>query len=445
MTSTTDPRQTIANSPLSRFQILIIALCTFLVALDGFDVLAISFSAPGIAKDWGVSRGALGIVLSMELIGMAFGSIFLGNMADRFGRRPTILFCLIIMASGMYLASIATGVNTLSAYRFYTGLGIGGMLSAANAMGAEYSNLKRRALAVVIISTGYPLGAIIGGSVVSQLLVTHSWRSVFEFGAIVTALFWPVAYFCIPESVEFQYEKRPKSALKNINKTLLRMGHDAIEHLPNLSAKANKAKAKSSTPFRDLFSNKFAAITTLLTIAYFAHIMTFYFILKWTPKIVVDMGYAPSLAGSVLVWANIGGALGCVLIGLLSLRYKIQPLVIIACFIASILVVIFGRGYTALTQLSMITAAAGFFINSAIVGLYAIFTNIYPTHLRATGIGFIIGIGRGGSALGPILAGFLFANGHGLQMVAIFMGCGSLVAGIALLVLRSVLIKRAAV
>ena len=86
-----DPRTIIAESLMTRFQIVAVAITIGLNALDGFDVLAISFASPGIAAEWGIDRAALGIVLSMELIGMAVGSIFLGGVADRFGRRPTIL------------------------------------------------------------------------------------------------------------------------------------------------------------------------------------------------------------------------------------------------------------------------------------------------------------------------------------------------------------------
>src|SRR3712207_1113691 len=129
-------------------QVLVVGMCILLNALDGFDVLSISFASPGIAAEWGIDRAALGLVLSMELIGMAVGSVVIGNLADRIGRRPTILGCLTAMAIGMGLAATADNVTTLSLYRLITGLGIGGMLAAINAMTAEFANAKRRNLAV---------------------------------------------------------------------------------------------------------------------------------------------------------------------------------------------------------------------------------------------------------------------------------------------------------
>jgi len=429
--SSKDPREILAQSPMGLFQMVAVGMCVLLNALDGFDVLSISFAAPGIAEEWGIDRGALGIVLSMELIGMAIGSMVLGGVADSIGRRPTILACLGVMGVGMALAATANGITVLSIYRFATGLGIGGVLAATNAMVAEYSNAKRKGLCVTIMAAGYPVGAIIGGSVASVLLAYYDWRSVFIFGAAVTFFFIPFIWRLLPESVEFLAQKRPTGALEKINSTLKRMGHETVSELPPV------LEAPKKIGVGRLFGPDLARTTIILTFAYFAHIMTFYFYLKWIPKIVVDMGFAPSLAGSVLVWANVGGAAGAVLLGLLSQRFGIRGLVMGAMLIGGALVTLFGQSHADLTQLSMIACVAGFFINAAIVGLYAIFAHAFPTEVRAGGTGFVIGVGRGGAALGPIIAGFLFESGQSLQTVAIIMAMGSIFAAVALFLLSA--------
>ena len=424
------PSEILAQSKMGRFQIVAVTMCVFLNALDGFDVLSISFAAPGIVADWGITRTALGIVLSMELIGMSVGSIFLGNIADRIGRRPMLLGCLVVMAVGMYLAAISANLQMLLAVRFLTGIGIGGVLATSNAMVAEYSNAKRRSLAVCIMATGYPLGAIIGGSIASSLLVNYDWRSVFYLGAALTALAIPLTYFLLPESIEYLAQKRPKNALQKINATLKRMGHETVSALPE------EDPGKAQVGIKKFFTAHFARATILLTGAYFAHIMTFYFIVKWVPKIVVDMGFSASLAGSVLVWANIGGATGALLLGLLTQKFASRTLVVIAMLAAFVMVSIFGRGYATLQELAIVAAAAGFCTNSAIVGLYALFAQVYPTEMRAGGTGIVIGVGRGGAALGPIIAGYLFESGQSLQLVAIVMAMGSLVAAFFLMGLK---------
>jgi len=426
-----DPRALIEDRPMSAIQIAAVAISVGLNALDGFDVLSISFASPGIATEWGIDRAALGVVLSMELIGMAVGSVLIGGIADRIGRRPTILFCLVVMAIGMVMATRAHGVTDLSVWRVLTGLGIGGMLAAINAVAAEFSNKRRRNLCLAVMVIGYPIGAVVGGSISALLLKGGDWRAVFEFGAIATACFIPLVWFFVPESVQFLTARRPPNALARINAALARMRHGAIEALPPATA----AEAKASLV--DIFRPALIATTLLVTLAYFAHVISFYFILKWSPKIVVDMGFAASSAAGVLVWANVGGAIGGAIFGLLTQRIGLKPLTIATLLGSAIMVAVFGSaGHSSLAHLSALAGAAGFFTNGAIVGLYTMFARAFPTHVRATGTGFAIGIGRGGAALSPILAGFLFQSGFDLQGVALVMATGSLFALGALTVLK---------
>jgi MFS family permease len=411
-------------------QVLAIIVATFLNALDGFDVLSISFAAPGIADDWGISRAALGVVLSMELIGMAIGAFVLGALADRRGRRPTILGSLAIMATGMALAAASNGIVMLSSARLFTGLGIGGMLAATNAIVAESSNARRRNLSVAIMAGGYPLGAVIGGSVASGLLVsTGRWQSIFEFGALATASFIPIVLWLLPETISFLCDRQPRGAIEKINRTLVRQGRTPIATLPM------RPDFPRSSGIAEAFAPGQAGVTILLTISYFAHIMTFYFFVKWVPKIVVDLGYSAASAGGVLVWANVGGAIGSVVLSLLTQRIGVRPLVIGAMVAGSLVVAAFGRSVTlltTLTALSAVTALAGFFINGATAGLYAVFAQSFPVQLRASGTGIVIGVGRGGAALGPILGGLLFSIGWPLAWVAPTMACGCFVGALTL-------------
>ena len=425
-----NPQQILDEMPMGRLQVAAVCICVLLNGLDGFDVLAISFAAPGIAAEWGINRAALGVVLSMELIGMSIGSIFLGGVADRFGRRPMILLCLVLMTAGMFLAAQAGDVVTLSLIRLVTGLGIGGMLASTNAMVAEYSNARRRDFCIAVMVAGYPLGVIIGGTFASMLLAYFDWRSVFLLGAVGTAAMFPVVWLFLPESIAHLVHKRGPGALEKINATLKRMGHGIIDALPELAQEGPKAS------WRDLFSPGLVRITLLLTLCYLTHIMTFYFILKWVPKIVVDMGFAASAAGGVLVWASVGGAAGSYLFGWLTHYFRLRRLVIFAMAGSVIMVNIFGQGQSDLTTLAAVACMAGIFTNSAIVGLYALFARLFPTHLRAGGTGFVIGVGRAGAVLGPIIAGILFESGEGLAGVAFIMALGSLVAAILLTMLR---------
>jgi benzoate transport len=406
---------------MSTLQILAVAVTVGLTALDGFDVLSISFASPGIASEWGIDRAALGIVLSMELIGMAIGSIVLGGVADRIGRRPTMLGCLVVMTAGMFMVTTVKEITQLEVWRFTTGLGIGGLLATSNAVAAEFSNLRRRNLSVSLMAIGYPIGAVVGGLIVARLLQGHDWRSVFYFGGSITALFIPLVLL-VPESVHWLTQKQPAGALEKINNAMRRMGYDLVAALPVIAPQSRQRSVSG------IFSPGLIVTTVLSALSYFFHIVTFYFILKWVPKIVVDMHFAPSAAAGVLVWANVGGALGGLTLGLLTQRVGLKAATIGVMLLSAVMVTLFGRSAPDLRELSILCACAGFFTNAAIVGLYAIYAQVFPTYVRATGTGFAIGVGRGGAVLAPILAGFLFRWGYSLPSVALYMAMGSLIA-----------------
>ncbi|WP_425516913.1 MFS transporter [Novosphingobium profundi] len=426
-----DPRDIIADAPMSRAQVVAVAIMVGLNALDGFDVLSISFASPGIAAQWGIDRVALGVVLSMELIGMAVGSVILGGVADRIGRRRTVLGCLVVMAFGMAMATQAQSVATLSIWRVLTGLGIGGMLAAINAVTAEFANARRRTVAMSIMVIGYPLGAVIGGIVSAQLLTLFDWRAIFWFGAILTACFVPLVWFLVPETVHYELVRRRGQTLARVNAVLARFGHAPVDTLPAVRAEEEKAS------LADILRPGLMATTLLVTFAYFAHIVSFYFILKWTPKIIVDLGFPPPEAAGVLVWANLGGALGGAIFGFAVQRLPLKGATVAMLLGSAVMVALFGAaGVRSLAGLSALAFASGLFTNSAVSGLYTLFARVFPTHVRATGTGFAIGIGRGGAALSPILAGVLFEAGLSLALVATAIALGSLLAAFALLALR---------
>jgi benzoate transport len=429
----TDPREVIRHMPMSAQQWIAVVLMIALNALDGFDVLSSAFAAPGIAKEWGIARGALGVVLAMELVGMGVGSILLGSAADRFGRRPTMLGCLMVMASGMALAMTAQNPQMLGLWRFITGLGIGGMLAAINAVTAELSSAKGRSLAMSLMVIGYPLGATIGGTIAAVLLKSGDWRVVFEFGAIATVVFIPLIWLFVPETPAYLLACRPADALGRINASMAKLRLPLIDALPPVDDRDGKASVL------DILKPDLIGTTLILTIGYSLHAITFYYILKWSPKIVADFGFAAPEAASVLVWANIGGATGGALFGFLMHRFGIKWPTIAMLLLGAGAVSVFGLGGSETTLVGWRVAVfcTGFATNAAIVGFYCAFAYGFPAHVRATGTGFAIGAGRIGSAGSPILAGTLFTSGGlGLLPVSLIMACGSVMAAALLLMLR---------
>ena len=435
-----DPAGIISQSRMSMFQITAVVVCVLLNGLDGFDVASISFASNGIAAEFGLNPGAfLGTILAAELIGMSIGSIFLGRVADGIGRRPTMLLCILIMTIGMGAIYYTQTTSQIILVRVITGIGIGGMLACTNAMVAEFANEKNKALSIMFMAAGYPLGIVFGGLALNWLGIDMSkeWRHIFVFGAIASAVMIPAILFLLPESVAYLSRKRTDGSLVRINSTLGRMGHEQISELPQMPAE------KESEGFAALFREGMAVKTILLTIAYFSHILVFYFILKWIPKLVVLMNQAdPNLnavPGDVLVWMSVGGATSSILLGLLTRRLNLWMLTFATLVGSVAAVTYFGLGHNTIPALSIAAAVAGFFTNAVIVALYAIFAVVYPPKSRAGGTGFVIGIGRGGAALAPIVGGALLGTGMGLSIVSMIIATGSLVALVSLIALWQIM------
>ncbi len=435
-----DPREIIDSSAMTMAQVIVVAITVMLNAMDGFDILSIAFASNGIAAEWKITTQALGMVLSMELVGMAVGSVLLGGMADRIGRRSTLLGCLATMAFGMFMATTSGSPVQLSIWRVVTGLGIGGMLSCTNAVVAEFSNKKWRSLCISIMVIGYPIGGGIGGLYASNLINAYGWRSVFYLGAAATAILFPIAFFMVPESVHWLTRKQPDNALARVNGSLKKLGHKAIAALPELRTEDRKKS------LGDIFSPALVSTTLVVTAAYFLHIVSFYFLAKWTPRIVGAMfpTLPPGTGPHVLALTNFGGAAGGILFGLLVARVGLKPLTIVILACNAVAIVIFGRTPADLPTLTWIAIAVGFFGNAAISGMYSIVAYAFPTHVRATGTGFVIGVGRGGAVLSPWLASFLFDPTNQLKnlpidklsWVAMVMAAGSLFSAAVLFLLK---------
>lgn len=424
-----DIRATIDERPMHRLQIGVIALCVALNAIDGFDVVSISFAAPGIAADWGIDRAMLGVVLSLELLGMAAGSVLVGAVSDFIGRRWTILACMAVVTVSMYYAASTDGVASLSIARLITGVGIGGVYATSSAMVAEWSNAKRRSLNVILNIVGVSMGGIVGGTIAAMLLrETGDWRTVFLLGAGMTALFMPLVFFFMPESLQWLIARRPRNALERVQKILRRLDIPPIDALPEAEQGVREAPKSPLSP-------ALLRLTLLLTLTYFSVVMCYYYLIKWTPKLVVDMGFDAASAGGVLVSANYGMLLGGLIMGLLSLRYRLRPLLIGAMLLGCPAIVAFAIDQDSLVELSAYAAVAGFFIAASVVGLFPIIAHSFPAAIRGGGTGFVIGVGRGGAAIGPMAAGALLAAGASLVTVAAVISVGMLIGAATLLFL----------
>lgn len=418
---------------MSRFQWLAIAACVWLNVLDGFDVMVMAFTASHVAAEWSLSGTRVGVALSAGLFGMAAGSLFLAPLADRLGRRTVILASLWIITFGMFASAFAGGIWQLAALRALTGIGIGGMLASVGVIAAEYSTADRRTLAMSLYAIGYPIGATAGGIVAVWLIQWLGWRSVFTGGAVLSLLTIPLIMRLLPESIDFLLERRPPGALARLNAVLAKVGMAPLAELPPPRAAAERGG------YAQLFAPALLASTLLVAAAFFLQMFGTYFVLSWTPKLLVNAGMsaAQGITGGVLL--NLGGIAGGTVFGWLSTRVGLKPLIVLFLLGTSVALALFGFYSSELAIAFTIAIAIGFALFGSMGGLYALAPAIYDANVRTTALGWAIGVGRVGAILSPLVVGVLvdaqWSAAHLYYLCAVPMA----LAAVAVLLLRRAL------
>ena len=399
-----NPVQKLINeSAMSSAQIIAIGICILLNMMDGFDILVMSFTASPVSQEWQLENSTLGLLLSAGLFGMAAGALFLSSYADKLGRKTMIIFCLTIMGSGMLISGFTQNYVQLGVVRFITGIGIGGMIASLNTIVAEFSSEKRRSFSVTLLQTGNPIGGVLGGLVAVYLIANYGWRSAFIVGGIASLALLPLVLWKLPESLSFLTNTQPKGALEKVNKILLSFGHKSIAKLP---AKP-KTDIQNNTGVKTLFAPGKSSSTLYLWLAFFMIMFSFYFIMSWTPKLLVQAGLSTSagISGSIIL--NLGGIIGAPILGFLAAKRKLQTLIGSYMFATALLMVVFGFLTSNFFPALFVAIFLGFFLFGSIIGLYALAPNVYDVNNRAAGIGYAIGIGRIGAVLAPFVAGTL--------------------------------------
>lgn len=432
-----DLRTRIDNSPMSFYQWLIVAICTLLNALDGYDVLAISFSSNQVTEEFGLSGTALGLVMSAALFGMAVGALVLGPVADRIGRRNMIVIAIIINAVGLFMSATATSANQLGLWRIVTGLGIGGILVATNVISAEYSSRKRRGLVISIYAAGYGIGAAIGGSVMVALIASSGWRSVFVLGGALAVFSLLLVVFLVPESPSFLYNRKPHNSQAKLEVIARRLGFDEPVDI-DAGPAASAGGSDSGTGIMALFNRQNRRVTFVVWTTFFIIMFGFYFVNSWTPRLMHETGLTDTLSMIVTVGLTLGGAIGSVVFGLFTSRWSTRSVLMTFSVVAAVLMAIFIFMAQWIAVVVVFGVLVGISINGCIAGLYVLTPQSYPSTLRSTGAGWGIGIGRFGAIIAPTATGALLDGGWSPQLIYVFVGAVLLLASLVLMGMRGI-------
>ena len=340
-----------------------------------------------------------------------------------------ILLCLVVSGTGMLLSALSQTPTQLALLRGLTGLGIGGILASSNVIASEYASKRWRGLAVSLQSTGYALGATLGGLLAVWLLTHWGWRSVCVFGGLVTFAVIPLVLLWLPESLDFLLARRPATALQRINSLARRLGQPALSQLP-----AAVSSTGTSSGLTKLLAPAMRRTTLLIWLLFFLVMFGFYFVMSWTPKLLVSAGLSAQqgITGGVLL--SVGGIFGAALIGGLSSRWPLTRVLSLFMLITAGLLVLFvGSGSSVMNALGL-GLLIGLFSNGCVAGLYALSPVVYDASVRATGVGWGIGVGRIGAILSPIVAGFLLDAGwQPLHLYGVFAVVFVIAAGCLLL------------
>jgi len=392
---------------ITGFHIQLIFWSVLIALFDGYDIAAIALAAPELVKAWGVSRAALGPVLAASLVGILVGSILFGWIGDRFGRKNALIGSLLVFGIFTWIAAYATNLGQMSILRLIAGLGIGGVIPNMIAINIESAPRRSRATLGLIATGLVPLGGALPGFVSATLVPNHGWPILFLIGGIVPVVIAILAYFFMPESIKYMSIHEPSRP--KLVRLLERIvpGYRVPEGARFVIEDERQAPGRNP---KYLFSEGLAVITPLLWLLFALNLMGYFFLLSWTPTLLIAAKLPPATAALSSAALQVGGTVGTlVLLGWINRRQflAIAILLLIAVpVVGSIGTIGLGASQGALLAASF---AAGFCVLGVQSGINVCGALIYPTSLRALGSGWQLGIGRIGSIVGPLL-GALFVT-----------------------------------
>jgi AAHS family 4-hydroxybenzoate transporter-like MFS transporter len=371
----------------------------FVMLIDGYDTLMLSFIAPLIAKEWSLTSRTIGEIFSSSFAGSAIGAAVIGMAADRFGRKPMLLISLALAGALTLLCAWSQSPLQLMCFRALSGLGLGGAIPAITALTAAHTSPSRRSAVVTRMLLGYPLGAIIGGAITAAAMSSVGWRGVFMGGGLFALLLIPLVAFGLTEAAGSTQVVAERPAR-----------HPLIEALADGRYK----------------------MTVLFCAAVFCLFLTTYFLVSWTPTVLVQNGMAPRQAVLSAVVLNCGGVVGALIISFVVRRHPILPVAV--CLLAgAALIALLGTG-TVLSGAAVLPVifTIGLLIIGAQLCVPGLCVYLFPPAISGTSVGLSASAGRVGSIIGPLIGGYLLAAQLGWNRLFALVALPSFCAALAI-------------
>ncbi|MEO7275262.1 MAG: MFS transporter, partial [Vicinamibacterales bacterium] len=380
----------------SGYQRWLVALAALTIIFDGIDNQLLGVTIPSIMAEWHVGRSAFAPVVALGFAGMMIGGAAAGMAGDRFGRRGALLGSMALFGLCTLAVSFASSVGALAWLRFVAGMGLGGAMPNAAALAAEYVPARKRALAVTLTIVCVPLGGTLAGLIAIPALPAFGWRALFVMGGIVPLVAAVALLRVLPESPRY-LASRP-DRWKELRGLLRRMGHPVSD---DAIFRARNAPAAVQVSFADLLTPSYRRDTFALWLAFFTCLLAVYLGFSWLPSILRDAGLGAAVASTGITVFNLGGVVGAVsggvLIGRFGSRGTMLGLTVGAIAGALALSATAITADASVTRIIVLLTFTGGMINAAQTTMYALAAHVYPTAMRATGVGTAVSIGRAGA------------------------------------------------
>jgi len=389
------------NQRIGGLQIRVAVLCTLVQICDGYDINSVAWAVPSLIREWHLPPSMFTMAFLWSSIGILVGALSAGPIGDRFGRRPLLLASLTIFGFASLLSAVAGSLGMLSFLRFFTGLGIGGGFSGAAALTGDYAPHRLRATMIMITFTGAPLGGFVGGQIVALLLTHFDWPVIFVLGGVFPLLLVPALALWLPESPRFL------AARDNLSPR-----HAALlQRLNIVPTQSGPVDVAQGNPFRMLFGKDYALQTVLLWIVYFCSLLNLFLFAYWMPTVLNLIGFTPSQAVFASSMRDFGAIFAVLYLGLAIDRIGPERTLALHYAAGAVFIAVIALVALPYAMLLLMTFLAGATIIGSQTGANGTCGKLYPARMRASGLGWALGIGRLGGIAAPVLGGYLLARG----------------------------------
>lgn len=425
-TSVTSP----PDARYSRTVTWTIAIATLAILFDGYDLVVYGTILPILMDDssqlGSISAGQAGMLGSYALIGVMVGALVNGAVGDYLGRRRLMLVNIVWFSAGMGLAAMSTSVEMFAAMRFFTGIGIGGLLATTAALVAECVPAAKKNLYNAIVYSGVPAGGILASVLAIAFRDAIGWRGLFWIGALPVVILLPLALVKLPESPRWLVSRGRLDDAARVHATT------GIP-MPTEADLAHERQIEK-VGFAALATRRYAPGTALLGIMSFVGLMLTYGLTTWLPKIMQDAGYNAKGSLLFLVVLNGGAVLGTLIASRFADRRGPQRVVATTFGLAAIALILFTMGFPIAVLLALVAVAGTGTIGTQVL-IYGFVSNYYATSARAAGVAWCAGFGRLGGIFGPIIGGAIVSAGLSNSITFyIFAGVAVLGAAVTLFV-----------